>query len=113
MIVGQGAPRTCRCIETMPPMPSRGKKESVREHHAPVGALRPPRPRAVARVVHVREHHALGALRLDGDDFPVDVIGPVRERGLRHPPGGSARGLPYSPGQPDAMTAAPGARPLR
>ena len=89
-------------------------KMMVREHHAPVGALRPRRACARRSLATVREHHApVGALRLDGDDFPVDVIGPVRERGLRHPPGGSARGLPYSPGQPDAMTAAPGARPLR
>ena len=37
---GQGAPRTCRCIETE----SRDVNECrlVREHHAPVGALRHP-----------------------------------------------------------------------
>ena len=36
---GQGAPRTCRCIETFsgtPAIPT----HTVREHHAPVGALR-------------------------------------------------------------------------
>ena len=35
----QGAPRTCRCIETMTPRRP-GPPRRVREHHAPVGALR-------------------------------------------------------------------------
>ena len=38
----QGAPRTCRCIET-PSAPLFGNSERVREHHALVGALRPKR----------------------------------------------------------------------
>ena len=36
---GQGAPRTCRCIETGC-RPGRQHRMRVREHHAPVGALR-------------------------------------------------------------------------
>ena len=39
---GQGAPRTCRCIETRPSAGKLSGKWFVREHHAPVGALRPP-----------------------------------------------------------------------
>ena len=35
----QGAPRTCRCIETQAPS-GEGPPHPVREHHAPVGALR-------------------------------------------------------------------------
>ena len=62
---GQGAPRTCRCIETTDIVLTRIVILVVREHHAPVGALRQwtlvpnlgSRPR-------VREHHApVGALR--------------------------------------------------
>ena len=37
--VGQGAPRTCRCIETKGDRPI-PLGLLVREHHAPVGALR-------------------------------------------------------------------------
>ena len=37
----QGAPRTCRCIETLA-SPRSQPQVPVREHHAPVGALRPP-----------------------------------------------------------------------
>ena len=36
---GQGAPRTCRCIET-DDVAGAAILDSVREHHAPVGALR-------------------------------------------------------------------------
>ena len=38
---GQGAPRTCRCIETLLPGGVGRARAAVREHHAPVGALRP------------------------------------------------------------------------
>ena len=38
--IGQGAPRTCRCIETEHDT-SMMLSMIVREHHAPVGALRP------------------------------------------------------------------------
>ena len=61
---GQGAPRTCRCIET--PRCSRGQGCScrVREHHAPVGALRPTVLEVIIGLKGVREHHApVGALR--------------------------------------------------
>ena len=37
---GQGAPRTCRCIETNSYAAHEEPRQSVREHHAPVGALR-------------------------------------------------------------------------
>ena len=37
---GQGAPRTCRCIETILVRTYTATGRSVREHHAPVGALR-------------------------------------------------------------------------
>ena len=44
----------------IPPLPRAG----VREHHAPVGALRPPGWRLSKMRFHVREHHApVGALR--------------------------------------------------
>ena len=36
----QGAPRTCRCIETRARRDLDGGDRDVREHHAPVGALR-------------------------------------------------------------------------
>ena len=59
----QGAPRTCRCIETSRPgCPSR-RWPSVREHHAP-GALRLYVKRTLPVAPDVREHHApVGALR--------------------------------------------------
>ena len=37
----QGAPRTCRCIETEDFFLGGLRPSDVREHHAPVGALRP------------------------------------------------------------------------
>ena len=38
---------------------------AVREHHAPVGALRPQAENGLLAIGHVREHHApVGALRL-------------------------------------------------
>ena len=37
---GQGVPRTCRCIETSRWNELKAKGDFVREHHAPVGALR-------------------------------------------------------------------------
>ena len=37
----QGAPRTCRCIETDGGKDRSSPGVAVREHHAPVGALRP------------------------------------------------------------------------
>ena len=65
---GQGAPRTCRCIETR----SGGMRRprlGVREHHAPVGALRRTRQDdGVHDEIPVREHHApVGALRHDSE----------------------------------------------
>ena len=39
---GQGAPRTCRCIETQVVDDTNFGSFRVREHHAPVGALRRP-----------------------------------------------------------------------
>ena len=61
---GQGAPRTCRCIETMTVMATMAVI-SVREHHAPVGALRLiPVTNVIVQPASVREHHApVGALR--------------------------------------------------
>ena len=38
---GQGAPRTCRCIETDDAGVQGAIADGVREHHAPAGALRP------------------------------------------------------------------------
>ena len=66
---GQGAPRTCRCIETYPESNMDDDRENVREHHAPVGALRQ-RPAGSPLVEsRVREHHApVGALRHSGDE---------------------------------------------
>ena len=81
----QGAPRTCRCIETLRGDGRHDRVPLVREHHAPVGALRPiyrgepatatDRQGAVGALRHerrhggggndVRGHHApVGALRL-------------------------------------------------
>ena len=61
---GQGAPRTCRCIETMLPRRWCGRSSSVREHHAPVGALRLNGGQCQGGEERVREHHApVGALR--------------------------------------------------
>ena len=65
----QGAPRTYRCIETVSPSlpPWAGQ---VREHHAPVGALRPCSTRRDRRQTCVREHHTpVGALRHPGVGF--------------------------------------------
>ena len=39
-VMSQGAPRTCRCIETCPELDAAVGAARVREHHAPVGALR-------------------------------------------------------------------------
>ena len=59
----QGAPRTCRCIETRLLLSRGGFCHDVREHHAPVGALRHG-AYAAADADGVREHHApVGALR--------------------------------------------------
>ena len=61
---GQGAPRTCRCIETLMFL-SRWALILVREHHAPVGALRRQSDsHNYGEDSEVREHHApVGALR--------------------------------------------------
>ena len=61
----QGAPRTCRCIETHPEDIHPVSCGDVREHHAPVGALRHERLLKAAPFAGVvREHHApVGALR--------------------------------------------------
>ena len=59
----QGAPRTCRCIETQIHRTVQHRELHVREHHAPVGALRPEQARYHVHPI-VREHHApVGALR--------------------------------------------------
>ena len=62
---GQGAPRTCRCIETTSPGIHAMKLLKVREHHAPVGALRQNTDQVFSGLEKdVREHHApVGALR--------------------------------------------------
>ena len=74
---GQGAPRTCRCIETTLDIYHGLPERIVREHHAPVGALRPEPDDILAEADHlVREHHApVGALRRMGQprDDPRDV----------------------------------------
>ena len=73
---GQGAPRTCRCIET--PGGDDGKRDesNVREHHAPVGALRLKNIHDANRLTIVREHHApVGALRPDDDECHADGDG--------------------------------------
>ena len=63
-IPSQGAPRTCRCIETRVGMGDKCRPRHVREHHAPVGALRLAEPDDLLAEVRVREHHApVGALR--------------------------------------------------
>ena len=55
----QGAPRTCRCIETHADGDQDGVLNEVREHHAPVGALRHPGNNALVGLVQgQREHHA-------------------------------------------------------
>ena len=62
---GQGAPRTCRCIETSWSSFAPTRKAAVREHHAPVGALRLSCSTPQRSDTQVREHHApVGALRL-------------------------------------------------
>mgnify|MGYP001642405466 CR=1 FL=1 len=61
---GQGAPRTCRCIETDWSFHTDLSPSFVREHHAPVGALRPHLLSPWMRQTLVRGHHApVGALR--------------------------------------------------
>ena len=60
----QGAPRTCRCIETSAGVAATVVVVQVREHHAPVGALRLKGLYYNALPGGVREHHApVGALR--------------------------------------------------
>jgi len=60
----QGAPRTCRCIETGCRERRRCHEPRVREHHAPVGALRRQPFTSSSLSRRVREHHApVGALR--------------------------------------------------
>ena len=62
---GQGAPRTCRCIETPRTRGAPVRSRRVREHHAPVGALRLLAQGVKVVRIEVREHHApVGALRL-------------------------------------------------
>ena len=113
---GQGAPRTCRCIETLRLSLRYDNQRAVREHHAPVGALRqldllaeqagasgqgaprtcrcietrrrPPR-------VHsgrVREHHApVGALRrVIANAYAASVMlsGSTTQRKTRNRPAG-------------------------
>ena len=69
----QGAPRTCRCIETSLLVATASAEFYVREHHAPVGALRHRVERFPASYFSVREHHApVGALRLERD-LPLGV----------------------------------------
>ena len=85
---GQGAPRTCRCIET-----SRTSRSVVimvvREHHAPVGALRRGQNELLSRALGVREHHApVGALRRPECHFGTEPQTPVREH---HAPVGALR----------------------
>ena len=80
VVLRQGAPRTCRCIETdAPPDPDVGRDE-VREHHAPVGALRLETPKGLLPPpLGVREHHApVGALRHRAR-FPLSQYYRVRE----------------------------------
>ena len=64
---GQGAPRTARCIKTTPTHKGRRRRRLVREHPAPLGALRLLALEEVLVHDDVREHPApLGALRLAG-----------------------------------------------
>ena len=96
---GQGAPRTCRCIETIF-LTSSIIPNPVREHHAPVGALRlrgeevnelrllgqgaPRTCRCIETLgrnqpggvsLLVREHHApVGALRHQGNNLKSLVV---------------------------------------
>ena len=61
---GQGAPRTARCIKT-DKQECLCKRNCVREHPAPLGALRLIGPSVMTPRTRVREHPApLGALRL-------------------------------------------------
>ena len=86
---GQGAPRTCRCIETNSRNSSIARGWLVREHHAPVGALRLPGERVLAHLAQVREHRApVGALRHQRSECKQSTGG-VREHrapvgALRH-----------------------------
>ena len=62
---GQGAPRTARCIKTPRQSSARSSAPRVREHPAPLGALRRERRPHNGDDEDVREHPApLGALRL-------------------------------------------------
>jgi len=71
---GQGAPRTCRCIETAKRPTPLAVATVVREHHAPVGALRRAAMTANGIKSVVREHHApVGALRLIGQRPHLEV----------------------------------------
>ena len=64
ILASQGAPRTCRCIETWRLRRRRCRRRYVREHHAPVGALRQIEQTTNSDSLPVREHHApVGALR--------------------------------------------------
>ena len=102
---GQGAPRTCRCIETQGELFSRRAYARVREHHAPVGALRHihPLPRNLRH--GVREHHApVGALRPEAVDRE-DPQSQVREHhapvgALRHDPDTGIPGIQQRQGAP-------------
>ena len=63
VLCGQGAPRTCRCIETCTSHSNQSPRTRVREHHAPVGALRLGDIPLGTWEINVREHHApVGAL---------------------------------------------------
>ena len=85
---GQGAPRTCRCIETRGAGVLDAPKAAVREHHAPVGALRPQQEQESSKYTRVREHHApVGALRRHAG-CPGVILGVVREH---HAPVGALR----------------------
>jgi len=60
----QGAPRTCRCIETRHHRVGVLVLTIVREHRAPVGALRRDKQMVICKEKTVREHRApVGALR--------------------------------------------------
>ena len=75
----QGAPRTCRCIETGGFAGGAVVGADVREHHAPVGALRRVGGDDLLTGGRVREHHApVGALRHRAR-FPLSQYYRVRE----------------------------------